>query len=50
LLYFGVMRNSDRADPVIGIVPDLQFLVELRGFEPLTPSMRTPGSEVIGGR
>ena len=30
--------------------PDLHFLVELRGFEPLTPSMRTPGAEVAGGR
>ena len=26
--------------------PDLHFLVELRGFEPLTPSMRTKGSGV----
>lgn len=25
---------------------DLQFLVELRGFEPLIPSMRTKGSAV----
>ena len=33
---------------VLGL--DLQFLVELRGFEPLTPSMRTLGSEVAGGR
>jgi hypothetical protein len=26
--------------------PDLDFLVELRGFESLTPSMRTSGREV----
>jgi Phage integrase family len=29
---------------------DLQVWVELRGFEPLTPSMRTLGSEVVHGR
>jgi hypothetical protein len=29
--------------------PDLRFWVELRGFEPLTLSMRTPGCEVVRG-
>jgi len=28
---------------------DLRFWVELRGFEPLTPSMRTLGSTVVRG-
>jgi hypothetical protein len=30
-----------KANPDPGQAADLQFLVELRGFEPLTPSMRT---------
>jgi len=32
------------------VAADLQLRVELRGFEPLTPSMRTLGAEVVGGR
>ncbi len=31
-------------------LPDLQLWVELRGFEPLTPSMRTTGTPVDEGR
>jgi hypothetical protein len=38
-----VRRASD-------LVKDQDRRVELRGFEPLTPSMRTPGGEVVRGR
>jgi hypothetical protein len=31
------------------LMASLFFLVELRGFEPLTPSMRTSGRKVNGG-
>jgi hypothetical protein len=49
LLYFG-RAELKRANPLIESASELQFLVELRGFEPLTPSMRTVGGEVVRGR
>ena len=45
-----MLRSPEKADPMIVIGLGLQFLVELRGFEPLTPSVRTPGAEVVRGR
>jgi hypothetical protein len=34
----------------VAMGPDLQFQVELRGFEPLTPSMRTRVKRAAGWR